>query len=183
PTVAARRAARARRLRERDSARRGDDGRARGSRTVGGGVVPRATGVRRPLDGGRLVPDGGHRLLRPARAHPGQGPHEGSHQVGRRVDLVRRAGERLDGASGGRGGGGDRDPRREVAGATAGGRRAEGGRHGDRGRVAVVPRAAVREVVAPGPNRVRGRDPEDGGREVQEDGAARTVRDPAGSDG
>ena len=36
--------------------------------------------------------------------------------------------------------------------------------------------AAVREVVAPRPLRVRGRDPEDGRREVQEDRASRAVR-------
>ena len=45
-----------------------------------------------------------------------------------------------------------------------------------RGAAARAPDRAVREVVDPRPLRVRGGDPEDGRREVQEDGAARPVR-------
>ena len=43
------------------------------------------------------------------------------------------------------------------------------------GRAARVPRAGVREVVAPGRVRVRRRDPEDGRRQVPQDGAPRDV--------
>ena len=46
---------------------------------------------------------------------------------------------------------------------------------GDAGGAARVPRAAVREVVATGRLRVRRRDPEDGRREVPQDGAPRAV--------
>ena len=45
----------------------------------------------------------------------------------------------------------------------------------DRRRAARVPRRRVREVVAAGRVRVRRRDPEDGGRQVPQDGAARDV--------
>ena len=76
------------------------------------------------LDGRRLVQDRRHRLDRPAGLHDDQGPLEGRDQVGRRVDLVGRARERADGASGHRRGGRDRDPAREVGRAAARGRRA-----------------------------------------------------------
>src|SRR5256714_11817549 len=45
-----------------------------------------------------------------------------------------------------------------------------------------MPRAELREVVAPGAVRVRGRDPEDERRQVPEDGAARAVRAGTGAD-
>src|SRR5262249_14851078 len=54
---------------------------------------------------------------------------------------------------------------------------AEGGPVGDARRVARVPRAAVREVVAARPVRVRRRDPEDRGREVPQGRAAGRVRE------
>src|SRR5574337_1149227 len=92
------------------------------------------------------------------------------------MDLVRRPRERAHGPSGGGRGGGDRDPRREVGRAAARGRRPPRGRVSHGGRSPRVPRPAVREVVAPGPLRVRGRDPEDRGREVPEDRAPRAVR-------
>ena len=104
---------------------RRDDGRARDPRPVGRGGVLRHAGAGGPLDGRRLVQDGRHRLDAPARLRDDQGPLEGRDQVRRRVDLVRRARERADGAPGGRGGGGDRDPGREVGGAAARGGRAE----------------------------------------------------------
>ena len=103
--------------------RRGD-GRARGARAVGRGELLRRARAGRPLDGRRLVPHRRHRLDPSARLHPDQGPLEGRDQVGRRVDLVGRARERADGASGGRRGGGDRDPRRQVGRAAARGGRA-----------------------------------------------------------
>ena len=84
----------------------------------------------------------------------------------------------------GRGRGGrDRRARREVGRAAARGRRAAGRAGGLGGRAARVPGAAVREVVATGRLRVRRRDPEDGGREVPQDGAARDVRRGAGAGG
>ena len=131
---------------------------------------------RRPLDGRRLVQDGRHRLVRSTWPHPDQGPVEGRDQVGRRVDLVGRPRERVDGASRGRGGSGDRDSGREVGRAAACRSRAEGWGVCNRGGVARVPRAAVREVVAAGSHRVRDGDPEDGGRQVPEDSATRPVR-------
>ena len=82
----------------------------------------------RALDGRRLVQDRRHRVLPPAGLRDDQGPLEGRDQVGRRVDLVRRARERPDGASGDRRGGRDRDPAREVGRAAARGLRAAGGR-------------------------------------------------------
>ena len=81
-----------------------------------------------PLDRGRLVPHRRHRLVPSARLRPDQGPLEGRDQVRRRVDLLRRPRERADGASGGRRGGRDRDPGREVGRAAARRRRPPGGR-------------------------------------------------------
>ena len=63
-----------------------------------------------------------------ARLRPHHRPHQGPDQVGRRMDLVGRPGERADGASGHRRGGGDRDPRPEVERAAAGLHRLEAGR-------------------------------------------------------
>ena len=119
-----RRDPRARRRRGDPVGRRGD-GRARGARPVGRVELLRHARAGRPLDERRLVQDRRHRLDPPARLHPDQGPLEGRDQVRRRVDLVGRARERADGASGGRRGGGDRDPRREVGRAAARGDRAE----------------------------------------------------------
>ena len=50
------------------------------------------------------------------------------------------------------------------------------GQSGDGGRAARVPRAELRQVLAAGRVRVRRRDPEDGGRQVPQDGAAGAVR-------
>ena len=80
------------------------------------------------------------------------------------------------------GGGGDRGAGREVAGAAARRRRPQRGCDGDRGAAERVPRAALREVVAAGPDRLRRRDSEDGSRQVQEDGAARAVRAATGDE-
>ena len=98
---------------------------------------------RRSLDGRRLVQDGRHRHHRAARVHRDPGPLEGSRQVGRRVDLDRRARERADGAPVHRRGGGDRGARREVVGATARGLRLPRRHDGDRRRAARLPRAAT----------------------------------------
>ena len=120
-----RRDPRARRRRGGAVGRRGD-GRARGARARGS----RRRTTTRPSSADRWTDDGWfqhrrHRLDPSARLHPDQGPLEGRDQVGRRVDLVGRARERAHGASGGRRGGGDRDPRREVGRAAARGGRAE----------------------------------------------------------
>ena len=93
------------------------------------GALLRHARAGRPLDGRRLVQDGRRRLDASARLHPDQGPLEGRDQVGRRVDLVGRARERADGASGGRRGGGDRGARREVGRAAA--RRGRAARRAD----------------------------------------------------
>src|SRR5262249_15292879 len=76
----------------------------------------------------------------------------------------------------------DRGARRQVERAAARRGRAARGQLRDRRRAARVPRAEVREVVVARPDRVRGRDPEDERRQVPQDGAARAVRDRAGSD-
>ena len=55
-----------------------------------------------------------------ARLHPARRPHQGRHQVRRRVDQLGRARERAHGPPGGRRGRGDRRRPREVAGAPAG---------------------------------------------------------------
>ena len=103
----------------------------------------------------------------------------------RSKDLVKSGGEwistvalenALMGHPGDRRGRGDRRSRREVVGAAARGRRAQGGRDGDRRRAARVPRAELREVVAARALRVRRRDPEDRGRQVPQDRASRAVR-------
>src|SRR5207253_4746548 len=76
----------------------------------------------------------------------------------------------------GRGRGGrDRRSRPGLAGAPA--RRGRAARGGDGRRAAGVPRERLREMAAAGALRVRRRDPEDGGRKVQEDGSARALRD------
>ena len=91
----------------------------------------------------RLVLHRRHRLDRRARLHRDQGPLEGRDQVGRRVDLLRRARVRAHGASGRGRGGGDRDPGREVDRTAARGRRAQAGRAGDGRGAPRVPRQAA----------------------------------------
>src|SRR5205814_8229233 len=70
----------------------------------------------------------------------------------------------------------DRDSRRQVGRAAARGDRAETGRGRLGRRAARLSRAELRQVVAARALRVRRRDSEDERRQVQEDGAARTVR-------
>src|SRR5206468_5925805 len=78
--------------------------------------------------------------------------------------------------------GGDRGARPEMGRAAAGGgRRARRRRRVGR-RAARAPRAGLREVVATRSLRVRGRDPQDRGRQVPQDRAARAVREAAGGD-
>ena len=100
----------------------GDGGRRdRGARAVGdGALLPRrrAREVRR-----RLAAHRRRRQRRRARLHPDHRPHEGRHQVGRRVDLVGRPRERRSWPPGRRRGRGDRRARRAVDGAAAGVRR------------------------------------------------------------
>ena len=156
---------------------RREHGRARGARAVDQLVVLRGARGGRPLDGRRLVQDGRHRHDRARRLRRGAGSRQGPRQVGRRVDLDRRARERADGPPGRRGGRGDRRPRREVVGAAARRRRAARGRDRERRRAPRVPRAELRQVLAPRPVRVRRGDPEDRGRQVPQDCAPRAVRD------
>ena len=59
---------------------------------------------------GRLVQHRRRRHDLPARLHADHRPHQGRHQVRRRVDQLDRAGEPRGRASGGRAGRGDRDP-------------------------------------------------------------------------
>ncbi len=115
---------------------RPDDGRARGARAVDRVCLLRIGGGRRPLDGRRLVQDRRRRLHSPGRRRRGAGPREGPRQVGRRVDLDRRARERAHGTPVGGRGRRDRRAGREVVRAAARGRRAEGGRGADPGRAA-----------------------------------------------
>ena len=67
---------------------------------------------------------------------------QGPDQVGRRVDQLGRPGERAGRPPGGRRSRGHRGAGSEVAGAAAGGRRAEAGMHGDATRSCDVPRRA-----------------------------------------
>src|SRR5262249_54176120 len=73
---------------------------------------------------------------------------------------------------------GHRRARPEVGRAPARGGRPQGRAVRDRGGAAGLPRTRLRQVVAPRPLRVRGRDPEDERRQVPQDGAARDVRAP-----
>ena len=96
------------------------------ARPVGGRRLPPRAG-RRELHGRRLVQDRGRggalgrRLLRDRR------PHQGPHQVGRRVDLLGRHGGSGDADRQGGRGRGHRRPRPQVAGTTAGLRGAQAG--------------------------------------------------------
>ena len=97
---------------------RADDGRARGARSLDRERLLRRRLAGRPLVGGRLVRDRRHRHDRADRLHRDPGPLEGPRQVGRRVDLDGRAGERAHGPSGrGRGG---RDRRARTRSGTSG---------------------------------------------------------------
>ena len=129
--------------------RRGPPGRPRRRTPALGRRVGRRAGGARPLDRGRLLRRRGRRTPAPRgqvqrgrlaedrrRRHhqPRRLPHphrprQGRHQVRRRVDLLRRAGERPDGPPGRRRGRRRRRPGREVGRAPAGHRRAQGGRH------------------------------------------------------
>ena len=71
----------------------------------------------------RLAADRRRRHDQPGRLPHADRPGQGRHQVRRRVDLLGRAGERADGAPGGRRGRGRRRTGREVGRAAAGHRR------------------------------------------------------------
>ena len=71
-------------------------------------------------DRGRVVPHGRRGQDRPRRLHPDRRPDQGRDQVGRRMDLLRRAGERRHGASQDHGSRGHRATPREVGRATRG---------------------------------------------------------------
>jgi len=91
--------------------------------------------------GGAVAPHRRHRHRRRRRVHGGRRPGQGRDQVGRRVDLQHRVGERLDGPRGRRRGGRDRGV--ALAGAPAGVRRAEGGPRARRRGDPNVPRRRV----------------------------------------
>ena len=74
----------------------------------------------------RLAAHRRHRLARRPGLHADQRPHQGRHQVRRRVDLLGRARERGDGPPRRGRGGGDRRARRALERAPAGGRGARG---------------------------------------------------------
>ncbi len=108
------------------------DGRARGARPVDLVVVLRRARGKRSLDRGRLVQDRRHRHDRAPRLRRDPGSLEGPRQVGRRVDLHRRARERPDGPPRRRRGGRDRGAGRQVVGAPAGRDRVPRGADGRR---------------------------------------------------
>ena len=160
--------------RDRSPQRRHVGGGVRDPRAVDHGLVLQGRG---PVEVRRRL--AAHRRRGHAR-HPGVhdhlGPHQGRHQVGRRVDLVGRAGERGDGPPRRLRGGGDRHPRPEVVRATAGGRRAEAGTLARAGRPARVPRRPGAPVVAARSVDLRRRDPQDERREVRQKGHAGRLR-------
>ena len=112
---------------------------------------------------------------------PGRLPHadrpvQGRDQVRRRVDLVGRAGERADGAPGGRRGLGGRRTGREVGRAAARHRRRQGRRGRDGRGAARLPRRAGRGLAAAGAVVVRRRGAQDLGRQVRQEGHPAPVR-------
>ena len=94
----------------------------------------------------RLAADRGRRRDHARGLREARRPHEGPREVRRRVDLLRRARERDHGPPAGQGGGGDRDPRREVGRAAARVRRARG-RRGAR-----APTTSARSSTAASPS-------------------------------
>ena len=177
--AAARRAARARRRRQRDPVGRRDDGRARGA--AARGSRPRTTTRPSRPTAGRTT--AGSRPATSSRSHP-----RGFIRIqDRSKDVIKSGGEWISSVA----------LENALMGHPAIAEAAviavpdekwderplavcvlREGQRGDGRRAARVPRGAVREVVAPGRVRVRRRDPEDGGRQVPEDGAARDVSRP-----
>ena len=150
--------------------------RAAGARPVDRPLVLQRRAVRRVVHRGRMAADRRHGGGDARRLHQARRPHQGRHQVGRRVDLVRRPRERDHGPSEGRRGGGHRRRASEVGRAAAGLRRREAGRGAHEGGAARVADAEGGEVVAARRRRVHRRGAEDQRRQVLEEGPARQVR-------
>ena len=148
---AAGRRARARRRRQERAVGRQERRRDPGARPVHHRLVPPRRAERRQVHRRRLAPHRRRRGDGRARLRPHHRPHQGPDQVGRRVDLVGRPRERADGASAGRRGGGDRDPRPEVERAAAGVHRLEAGRR-DRSRRRRRRRSASTSSPIPSPS-------------------------------
>ena len=131
---------------------------------------------------GRLAPYGGRRLHRFRGVHPDHRPDQGRDQDGRRMGLVAGPGEPDQPASGGLRGGGDRRSGCQVGRAAALGHRAEAGvqgkGHGGGDQGLHDPECRSGEdpqIRHSGQVSVRGRDPQDLGREDQQDSAPETV--------
>ena len=155
--------------------------------------VERRAAVPRQLDRGDLLqrPAGRRELHRRrlaahrrrghdgrAGADPPRRPHQGPHQVRRRVDLVGRAGERADGPPADPGGRGHRRARPEVVGAPAGLRRARARRRAVEAGGPRLPRPTRRQVAAARRRRVHRRGAQDERRQVLQEDAARALRRP-----
>jgi fatty-acyl-CoA synthase len=111
-------------------------------------VLPRR-GRGRPVHRRRLAAHRRRRGRRPVRLPAARRPHQGPHQVRRRVDRLRRAGERDHGAPEGRRGRRDRDPAPEMGGTSARVRRRQARRDPHRRGGHRPPRTPRGEVVAP----------------------------------
>ena len=125
----------------------------------------------------RMAEDRRRRDDRRARLHPPRRPHEGRHQVRRRVDQLGRARERADGPSRGRRG--RRHRRRRTRSGRSGRWPASCSARATRSTKEELLEfldAAGGEVVAARRRRLRRRDPQDQRRQVLQEGPALQVR-------
>ena len=128
-------------------------------------------GLRSEIHGRRVVQDRRHRDHHRLRVHRDRRSHEGSGEVGRRMDQFGGARDGAHGPSGDRRSGSHRGSPSEMGRAPARRGGAETGEDGKRRRSPGVSRAQVRQVVAARRVRIRRRDSADVGRQVQEVGA------------
>lgn len=169
-----------------------------GERLPWDGESARRTGGPRPLDRGRVLRRPGRRTPAPRgqvqrgrlaqdrrRRHDQRRrlpyphrPRQGRHQVGRRVDLVGRPGERADVPPGHRRGRRRSRPRRQVGRAPPRHRRPQGRRHRRLRHPPRLPRqrGKDRQVAAPRALDDHRVGPEDERRQVRQEGAAQAVR-------
>src|SRR5690606_41373533 len=103
-------------------------------------------------------------------------PDEGSDQIGRRMDQLRRSGERPDGTSRRGGGGGDRRSPSQVAGASPGGGGAQGRGPGHGGGIDPALGPPLRQVVASRRGGLRGGNPPDFRRKIPDSQIAGAVQ-------
>ncbi len=150
--------------------------RAAGERPVDRGRLLQRRALRRVVHRGRLAEDRGCRDDRPRGLHPARGPHEGPHQVRRRMDQLGRARERDHGPPAGARGRRRRRAGRALGRAPARVRRAGRRGRGDARRDPRVPHRPRAEVVAARADRAHRRGAEDLGRQVLQEGPARAVR-------